>query len=483
MKFSALLTLNLFSVISFFGNTQVQLGGDIDGETANNSSGWSVSMPSGSVVAIGAPSNDDNGTTAGHVRVFDYTANGWSQRGSDLDGRTSFDKAGYDVEMPNTATVGFGVPGEALSTGRVEVHTWNGSSWVQKGSDIVGLSIGERFGYVLSMPDENTVALGTQGASNYNQNLSGKVFVYEWDGSSWAQKGGQILGENSNDRFGYDVSMPSPNVVAISTPFNDEAGADAGHVRIYDWNGSDWVQRGSDIDGANAGENFGWSISMGDENTIAVGSPKASGNGLFYSGTVKIYNWNGSTWVQKGNTMNGEFVGESFGYSLSMPSATTVGGGARYTGESFTNSGSARVFQFDGTSWSKVGSSMNGEAQDDESGFALSMGDGNTIAIGSIRNEGNGNDAGHVRVYALNGTSSIHELNWNNKLVVNPNPSSGSFNLEITDDSEYKLYTLQGKCVFTGYAAKGKTIIQTNLEDGFYMLYCSGNAIKVQIKR
>lgn len=39
------------------------------------------------------------------------------------------------------------------------------------------------------------------------------------------------------------------NTLAVGALFNDGNGTDARHVRIYDWNGSAWTQRGSDIDG------------------------------------------------------------------------------------------------------------------------------------------------------------------------------------------------------------------------------------------
>ena len=52
-----------------------QVGQDIDGEAASDQSGRSVSMSSdGTRVAIGAPYNDANGSSAGHVRVFDWSA-------------------------------------------------------------------------------------------------------------------------------------------------------------------------------------------------------------------------------------------------------------------------------------------------------------------------------------------------------------------------------------------------------------------------
>jgi hypothetical protein len=49
----------------------MQLGQDIDGEAAGDWSGYSVSLSAdGNTVAIGSPSNDDNGDLSGHVRVF-----------------------------------------------------------------------------------------------------------------------------------------------------------------------------------------------------------------------------------------------------------------------------------------------------------------------------------------------------------------------------------------------------------------------------
>jgi hypothetical protein len=75
-----------------FGLRWIQRGTDIDGEAAGDYSGVSVSVSAdGSVVAIGAPYNDGNGTRAGHVRVYEWnvTASDWSQRGTDIDGEAA----------------------------------------------------------------------------------------------------------------------------------------------------------------------------------------------------------------------------------------------------------------------------------------------------------------------------------------------------------------------------------------------------------
>lgn len=79
-----------------------QAGQDIDGEAADDQSGTSVSLSSdGSIVAIGAPYNDDAGDYAGHVRVYLYNTNTnqWDQIGQDIDGEAGDDSSGSIVSV------------------------------------------------------------------------------------------------------------------------------------------------------------------------------------------------------------------------------------------------------------------------------------------------------------------------------------------------------------------------------------------------
>ncbi len=80
--------------ISTMDNSWSQLGSDIDGEAANDYSGYSVSLSSdGSRVAIGALSNDGGGNNSGHVRIYQYNNNSWSQLGADIDGEAAGDSS------------------------------------------------------------------------------------------------------------------------------------------------------------------------------------------------------------------------------------------------------------------------------------------------------------------------------------------------------------------------------------------------------
>ncbi|MEY1639533.1 hypothetical protein [Tenuifilum osseticum] len=90
MKSKLLTVLTLISINSIV-NAQVQKGGDIDGEAAGNWSGYSVSMPDANTVAIGAPYNAGNGTSAGHVRIYTWNGTTWVQKGADIDGEAAGD--------------------------------------------------------------------------------------------------------------------------------------------------------------------------------------------------------------------------------------------------------------------------------------------------------------------------------------------------------------------------------------------------------
>ena len=82
---------------------------------------------------------------------------------------------------------------------------------------------------------------------------------------------------------------------------------------------------------------------MPDSNTVAIGAKGSNGTGPT-SGQIKIYNWHGGTWIQKGNDINGESAGNEDGTSVSMPDSNTVGMGAPYSSNNGVNSGHVRVF-------------------------------------------------------------------------------------------------------------------------------------------
>ena len=125
--------------------------------------------------------------------------------------------------------------------------------------------------------------------------------------NDWQQLGADIDGEAEGDESGWSVSLSADgSTVAIGAPENDGNGSNSGHVRVYRYIGSGWQQLGADIDGEAAVNYSGDSVSLSaDGSTVAIGAPGNNGNGDG-SGHVRVYQYVNSTWVQLGTDIDGE---------------------------------------------------------------------------------------------------------------------------------------------------------------------------------
>ncbi|MDP4744112.1 MAG: hypothetical protein NWS22_04635, partial [Porticoccaceae bacterium] len=85
-----------------------------------------------------------------------------SQLGSDIDGATADDNSGRSVSLSSDGTrVAIGAPGSSPGKGQVRIYDWTDGAWVQTGSDIDGEAAGDRFGTSVSLSSDGTrVAIG-----------------------------------------------------------------------------------------------------------------------------------------------------------------------------------------------------------------------------------------------------------------------------------------------------------------------------------
>ena len=278
-------------------------------------------------------------------------------------------------------------------------------SQTQLGSDINGEAAGDYSGNSVSLSSDGTIVAIGANFNDGNGSNSGHVRVYEYSGSSWSQLGADINGDSSGDYSGRSVSLSSDGtIVAIGAYGNDVNGSNSGHVRVYSWNGSQWDQLGADINGEAASDASGHSVSLSSDGTIvAIG---AYGNGGS-SGHVRVYQYSGSSWTKIGDDIDGEAAYDYSGYSVSLSSdGTIVAIGARYNDGNGSDSGHVRVYEYSGSSWSQLGADINGDSSGDYSGRSVSLSsDGTIVAIGAPDNDGNGSNSGHVRVYEYSGSS------------------------------------------------------------------------------
>ena len=383
------------------------LGSAIVGKKSGDEAGYSVSLNSdGTIVAVGAPNTDVNGSENGVVRVYQYKdeSGTWLQLGDDIDGEAVGDNTGWSVSLSsNGKIVAIGSPFNNLNNfnhnrGLVRVYQYKESlgtgSWIQLGNDIHGKFNNGLSGFSVSLSSNgNVVAIG--------EPYSGLVIVYQYKESlgtgSWIQLGDNIYGKSVGDLSGFSVSLSSNgNVVAIGPYFNRDDS-----VRVYEYEelSTTWKKLGGDLSG--------FSVSLNsDGNIVAIGSPFDDDDDRGY---IKVYKYEESlgigSWIQLGDDIYGEANGDFSGISVSLSSdGTTVAIGALYVNLFFgfnDNKRSVRVYQYKESSgsgsWTKLGNYIDGQAEYEEFGRSLSLSsDGKHLAIGIPRNDG-----GYVIVYKL----------------------------------------------------------------------------------
>ena len=176
---------------------------------------------------------------------------------------------------------------------------------------------------------------------------AGHVRIFEWDGVDWQQRGDDIDAEAAGDWAGHKVDISKDgNVVIVGAPLNSANGGNAGQARVFEWNSGTgaWDQVGQDIVGS-AGDHLGQAVAISaNGQQVVVGSPHNDTNGGD-SGNIQIFDYDNisNEWKQVGTTTPGLSAGDRFGMQLSMSDlGATVIAGSR------GNAGEADVFRLDG---------------------------------------------------------------------------------------------------------------------------------------
>lgn len=245
--------------------------------------------------------------------------------------------------------------------------------------------------------------------------------------------GNKLNGLCVDDEFGWSLALSSNGkTLVVGAPmYHDkmdsrEKDSDTGQVRVfrYQYTPSDnnetesslpqWEPLGAPIPGeADAGW-FGYSVAMSADGTTIAGTAifdsHASASARKYAGHVRVFSYHpdGNEWKQLGQSLDGEYCGDRFGWSVALSEDGRVVASGSYrnnncdtNGKTETNdsdSGHVRVFAYDSESkqWNQIGQDILGEANDQLGVSVKISGDGMTVVAGA---PGNAQGSGHVRVF------------------------------------------------------------------------------------
>ena len=334
----------------------------------------------GRIVAVG------NRHTS-YVRLYMLEENeteNWVQMGSDVVGND--DTFGYDVALSGDGqTVAIGGPKQSA----VYVFKFNETNgWIMVGGSIRGdMFRGELAGSAIALSlDGRVIAIGAHlNSDSYQRSGQVRAFELNNDDSKWNQLGPDINGDAFGDQFGGAISLSNDGfTLAVGARFHDEDDdnsitnkTNVGHVRVFRFNEEEWVNVGSDIEGDEAEEGFGYSVSLsGDGSTCAIGNTNSE---------LDIYRkTENNEWLSIGASIPPIQMGNDVFAYVSLSRDGNVFAILEYCRSCLGGAlSTVIVYGYDEkkSTWKQIGSALNG------AGLALSA-DGSIVAVGGVNLEG-----------------------------------------------------------------------------------------------
>ncbi len=424
MKTKLLIILML--LCTQIGFTQwVHVGTDIDGEAAFDYSANTHHLAisgDGNIVAFSAPDNDTNGMKSGLVRVYRNVNNVWTQLGNDLRGQASDDYFG--------SSLGLSKSGDMLAiTGGGEIKIFNNTNnnWVESDNSI--------FGQNRKLSGRNLTINADGSVIAVNHETNDEIIIYNSSLSGWVVSKVLSIEDVSSSTLKLNESG---NTLIIGNKLYNADGTEGGRVLVYENVDNDWSQKGASIIGTNNEQTFGSSVDINEDgNIITFGSPHTEVNGKTQAGFVRTYKFENDDWIQIGTDIKGLVEQVSLGRSVSLNiDGSILAVGSDGKGSTGNSRGIAQIFKFENNDWVQIHSTIVGEASKDAFGSSIALNDdGSIVAIGASDNDGNGSNAGHVRVLK-NDTftaveTTIPDANFEQYLIQNNIDTDGIINTKV----------------------------------------------------
>ena len=436
------LLLLLFPIITL-GQIN-QIGTTINGENPEDNSFVTSLNSNGTIMAIAGFNYDtDVLTDVGYVRIFMFDGSDWIQLGNNIVGTQEAARFGRSISLSNDGfTIAIGsqfYSSDTTSIGQAQVYEYDGSDWVQVGQDINGENEGDQLGTSISLNANGSImAVGLPGSDSG----TGQARVYEYDGTEWIQLGMPFFGNAEFDFFGQSVKLNEDGdilVITSPTPLS------TGSMSIFQYTtDNEWVQLGNDVFGNAGSLDLGISSDINAAgNIVAVGATRT--NSL--AGRALVFQFNGKDWAQMGQNIDGDTTGDSLGISVSLDSTGTIlsVGTIGFDGDA-TDSGRTSLYRFNGNNWDLIGE-IEGEGENDFSGRYLSLSDdGSIIAIGDISEDSSGN----VQVFEFSKLLNTETVDIQNRLLFYPNPTYDVLYIESVENiKSISIYNFIGQKIDT----------------------------------
>ena len=208
------------------------------------------------------------------------------------------------------------------------------------------------------------------------------------------------------DQFGWAVAI-SGNRALVGAPDDGDVLPKSGAAYVFEFDGAAWVEAAKlTASDADADDYFGRAVAISGDRAL-VGNGMDDGVGI-NSGSAYVFEYDGTSWVEVAKlTASDAKAKAQFGFSVAIAGDRALIGAKSDTDVGGGNSGSAYVFEFNGVTWSEVQKLTASDAQkNDGYGFSVDI-SGDRFLIGALGEDSGGHNSGSAYVYELDGVSWV----------------------------------------------------------------------------
>ena len=237
-------------------------------------------------IIIGSWGDDDQAPDAGAVYVYDATNLSATPTKLAPSGLGSSDYFGYAVAASTTHIVvgAYADDDQGSDAGAVYVFDANNLSATPTKLAPSGLDANDKFGMAVAVSTDYLV-VGAFGDDDQGD-TAGAAYIYDVTNLSATPTKLAPSGLEANDTFGYSVAVTNNNVV-IGAYGDDDEGAGAGAAYVYDANNLSATPTKLAPSGLSNGDEFGTVVAIAS-NEIIISAPSDDTNGS-NSGAVYVY--------------------------------------------------------------------------------------------------------------------------------------------------------------------------------------------------
>jgi len=312
--------------------------------------------------------------------------------------------------------------GTTYQSGVVYVFRKNGTSWLEEA--MLSASVPDsnaQLGKDVAV-DGNLIVAGAYKDSEA-ASKAGAAYVFRWNGVSWVEEAKLMASDAApDDQFGRFVGI-SGNTIVVGAWLDDDGGVDSGSAYVFRWNGANWIEEAKlTASDASAGDAFARNVEISGNVIVAGAAVESNMNGT-KAGSAYVFRYNGSAWVEEQKlTASDGANNDWFGRNVDIDNNLIVVG-AMKDDDNGSASGSAYVFEWDGSSWTETNKLIADDgAPGDRFGTHVAV-SGNLIVAGSAEDDDLGLRAGSAYVFQRNATNWIQHR----KLIASDGAAGDTF--------------------------------------------------------